>query len=322
MDRFPTVITVILTWNKRDILIEGIRSVLAMEYPANRVLVVDNASTDGSAEAVREIFPEVHVIQNDQNYGAIQGKNIGFREALKDNPEYIFALDNDLVADPMALGEMVKLAETDPAIGLVGAKIYDYEEKDLILSAGSKIDYTENVLRQYGRGQRDRGQFDHVMPVDHVGMGHILIRNSVFEAIGLLDEGYVGYGYEDVDYCVRATKAGFQILYCPTAKVWHRPHSGVGVYTFRKKYLESRNAVRFMKQHAHFGGWVKYLFFAFAGLFYALFREGLRGHISGVWGKTRGLVDGLIGNDKMVYKLMNLKPPYKWPGVSGQGPAV
>jgi GT2 family glycosyltransferase len=318
MNRFPTVVTVILTWNKRDILVEGVRSVLAMDYPANRVLVVDNASSDGSADAIRTIFPDVRVIQNDQNYGAIQGKNVGFREALQSRPDYVFALDNDLVADPSALGEMVKLAESDPVIGLVGAKIYDYEEKDLILSAGSKIDYTENVLRQYGRGERDRGQFDRVMSVDHVGMGHVLIRHSVFEAIGLLDEGYVGYGYEDVDYCVRATKAGFQILYCPTAKVWHRPHSGVGVYSFRKKYLESRNAVRFMKQHAPFAGWVKYLFFAFAGLFYAFVREGARGHLGGVWGKARGLVDGLVGNDKMVYKLMNLKLPSKRSAVSGQ----
>jgi GT2 family glycosyltransferase len=303
----PKVIVVILNWNRKDVLIECIQSVLKMTYPHFDIVVVDNHSHDGSAEAVRKHFPDILVIENDKNYGAIEGKNIGLRRAVALNAQYIFALDNDLIADPACLTELVNVCETDPDVGVVAAKIYDLDRPDIILAAGTKIDYTQNIVRQYGKGEKDMGQYEVIAEVDAVGAGHMLVNKEVFEKVGYLDTLFLGYGYEDIDFGVQTRQAGFKVVYCPTAKVWHRPHSGIGHYSFRKKYLEARNAICFMKKHARWHHWVKYLFFVGLGLPYALVREGLRGNIGGVWGKARGLFDGLRGYDELTLQLMNPK---------------
>lgn len=301
----PKVVVVILNWNRKEVLLECIQSVFSMVYANFHVIVVDNHSHDGSAEAVQAQYPEITVVENDKNYGAIEGKNIGLRKAVAQHADYIFALDNDLIADPDCLTELVNVCEGDPAVGIAAAKIYDLDHPDIILAAGTKIDYTQNIVRQYGKGEKDVGQYETVAEVDAVGAGHMLVRRTVFEKVGYLDTLFIGYGYEDVDFGVETRKAGFKVLYCPTAKVWHRPHTGIGHYSFQKKYLEARNAICFMKKHARWHQWLKYLFFVGFGFPYAFIREGLRGNIGGVWGKARGLFDGWRGYDALTLRLMN-----------------
>jgi GT2 family glycosyltransferase len=303
----PKASVVILNWNAKNILKECVASVKAMTYPIHELIVVDNYSSDGSAGMVKAEFPEVTLVENDQNYGAIEGKNIGLRKAMESPIDYIFVIDNDLVADGKALAELVDVCEKDARIGIVGAKIYDFDRPDIILSCGSKIDYTQNIIRPYGHGEKEEGQYNGMMEVDHVGAGHMLVRREVFEKVGLLDSSFIGYGCEDVDFCVRVKKANYKIVFCPSAKVWHRPHSGVGHYTYRKKYLEARNAVCFMKKHAKFSQWLKYLFFVIFGLPYAFIREGLRGNIRGVVGKAMGLYDGFRGVDDVALRIMTQK---------------
>lgn len=305
MHKLPKVSIVILNWNRREILLECIQSVEKVRYQLHHIVVVDNNSTDGSVEAIKKEYPDVVLVENARNYGAPEGRNFGVKEALRLGAEYIFTLDNDLISDPDAIQGFLDVFIQYPDVGVAGAKIYDYIEKDLILSAGSKVDYTQNIVRQYGRGVRDRGQFNQVRVVDWVGTGAMMTKREVYEKIGLFDEKFIGYGYEDVDFSIRARKNGYKVVFCPYAKAWHRPHSGVGRYTFRKKYLEARNAIIFMKKHAKLRNWFKYLIYASLGLIYAFFREGLRGNIGGVFGKMKGLYDGFRGVENIALKLMN-----------------
>ncbi len=305
MEKIPKVSVVILNWNRRDILLECIRSVKAVDHPLHSIVVVDNHSSDGSAEAVSREYPDVTLVVNEKNYGAPEGRNFGVQRALDLGAEYIYTLDNDLVTAPDSISGFLRVFREDPQAGVAGAKIYDYVERDLILSAGSKLDFTQNIVRQYGRGARDRGQYDRVREVDWVGTGAMMTKREVFEEVGLFDTQFIGYGYEDVDFGVRVGQSGYKTVFCPYARVWHRPHSGVGVYSFKKKYLEARNAVRFMKKHAAWHQWIKYLFFAGVGLPYSLVREGLRGNIDGVRGKAKGLWDGLRGRDELSVKLLS-----------------
>ncbi|MBN2417645.1 glycosyltransferase family 2 protein [bacterium] len=300
----PYVVVVILTWNNRDIVLESIHSVRALDYAPFDIVVVDNGSSDGTAEAVARQYPDVTIVRNGKNYGAIKGKNYGLARALAMGAEYLFVLDDDLTADPDALRHMVTLCESDPEIGMTGAKIYDFEQRDLILSCGSKIDFTQNIVRQYGRGEREQGRYTVSMDVDFLGMGHTLIKREVLEDIGLLDESFIGYGYEDVDYGVMVRKSGRRVVFCPDAVVWHRPHSGVGTYTFKKKYLEARNAIVFMRKHARWYQWLKYVFFLSAGMIYAMVVEGAKGNIRGVWGKILGVLHGLAGKESLARELL------------------
>ena len=305
MEHKAKVNVVILNWNRKDVLLECLKAVYELDYPLYEVIVVDNASTDGSVEAVKQNFPDVVLIENDKNYGAIGGKNIGLRKALESPVDYIYMVDNDIIGAKDSLSKLVEVAESDPNVGMVGAMMYDLSKPDIILSAGGIIDYTENVSRGRGDAQKDVGQFNKVEPVDYLWGGALLARKKVLQEVGLFDPGYVGYWFEDTDLSVRVRKAGYQILFCPFAKVWHKPHATVEQFSFRKKYLATRNAIRFMKKHAPLHGWIKYLFFAIGGLPYALIRDLSKGRsIQGVWGKAKGLFDGILGRDKAVEKVL------------------
>ena len=299
------VSVVILNWNRKDVLLEALKEVHALEYPVYEIIVVDNASTDGSVDAVKEEYPDVAIVQNDKNYGAIGGKNIGLRKAMASPVKYIYMVDNDIMVAKDSLTKLVEVAESKDTVGLVGAMMYDLSKPDIILSAGGTIDYTENVSRGRGDAQVDTGQFDRVEQVDYLWGGALLARKQVLERVGLFDEEFIGYWFEDTDLSVRVRKAGYEILFCPFAKVWHKPHQTIEQFSFRKKYLATRNAVRFMKKHANGLQWMKYLFYAIGGLPYAFVRDLLaRRNVSGVWGKARGLFDGIFDKDNAVNKVL------------------
>ncbi len=305
METNSTVAIVILNWNRSDALMECLKSVKNLDYPVHKIVVVDNASTDGSVDVVKKEFPDVTLIENDKNYGAIGGKNIGLRRAMEMPVQYLYMVDNDIIGATDSLRRLVEVAESDPQIGMVGAMMYDLSKPDIILSAGGTIDFTQNVSRGRGDAQKDVGQFNKIEPVDYLWGGALLARKSVLEKVGLFDPGYIGYWFEDTDLSVRVRKAGFQILFCPYAKVWHKPHQTIEQFSFRKKYLATRNAIRFMKKHANALQWMKYLFFAIGGLPYALIRDIISGgNVQGTWGKARGLIDGIFGREAVVEKIL------------------
>ncbi|MDZ7264725.1 MAG: glycosyltransferase family 2 protein [candidate division KSB1 bacterium] len=312
MGNKANISVVILNWNRKAMLLDCLRSIKELEYPTYEIIVVDNASTDGSVQAVREAYPDVVLIENDKNYGAIGGKNIGLRRALQSDADYIYMQDNDIVAAKDALTKLVEVAESDPMVGLVGAMMYDYSKPDTILSAGGIIDWTQNVSRGRGDSQKDVGQFNRIEPVDYLWGGALLARKTVLEKVGLFDEDYIGYWFEDTDLSVRVAKAGFKVLFNPFAKVWHKPHATAEQFSYRKKYLAARNAIRFMKKHATPIQWAKYLAFSLGGLPYMYLRDVLFGkNLGGARGKARGIWDGIWNNDKKVEQILksNFKNP-------------
>ncbi len=301
MNNIKKVSVVILNWNRKEMLLDCLRSIKELEYPVHEIIVVDNASTDGSVQAVREAYPDVVLIENENNYGAIGGKNIGLRRALQSDAEYIYMQDNDIVAAKDALTKLVEVAERDPAVGMVGAMMYDYSQPDIILSAGGIIDWTQNVSRGRGDNQKDVGQFNKIEPVDYLWGGALLVRKSILKHVGLFDEDYIGYWFEDTDLSVRVAKAGYKVLFNPFAKVWHKPHAVAEQFSYRKKYLAARNAIRFMKKHAKSWQWAKYLMFALGGLPFMYIRDVLSGkNLGGARGKARGIWDGIWNNDNAV----------------------
>jgi GT2 family glycosyltransferase len=289
------VAVVILNWNRREMLLDCICNIRHLRYPVSDIIVVDNASGDGSVEAVRKAFPDTVLVVNDKNYGAQEGKNIGLRRALQTPADAVFMVDNDIIVDPDSLGRLLETAESDPTVGMVGAKMYDYGKPGVLLSAGGIIDYTQNVGRGRGDGEVDHGQYDRIEEVDYLWGGALLVKREILETVGLFDPGYVGYWFEDTDLSVRVRKAGYGVLFNPFAKVWHKPHATIEQFSYRKKYMAARNAVRFMKKHAKPRQWVKYTFFVVAGFPVAAVRDLIRhGTMEGVWGKMRGFFEGLL----------------------------
>jgi hypothetical protein len=303
-DGRPRVSVVVLNYQGETVIGRCLDSLRKSSWPLHEVVVVDNASRDRSLEIVQRDFPEVVLIRNERNLGAPEGRNRGFVRALAADPDYVYSLDNDLTMHPDAIAELVALCETDPGIGCAGSAIYYEDRPDVFFNAGHWVNWSQNLVKSRGMNQRDRGQLEACGEVDYVGTGAMLVPRRVLEAVGLPDPGFIGYGYEDTDYGLRVKAAGWRVVCLLRSRVWHRPFTGIGRYSFKKKYLESRNAIRFLRLHGTPLAWAKFAFYAVAGLAYAALREGLRGNLPGVAGKARGLWDGLRGREDLAWRLL------------------
>ena len=158
--------------------------------------------------------------------------------------------------------------------------------------AGGKITYTQNVCSERGRGEIDRGQYRRIEDVDYFPGFGFMARREVFEKLNFLDENFYGYGHEDTDFCLRAARLGYRVVYVPNAILWHRGSATIGDYSPRKKYLEAVNSVYFVRKYAGRKQRIKYAFFAVFGLVYALTLQSLRGNPLAVLAKAQGLWDG------------------------------
>ena len=167
----------------------------------------------------------ITLIRNEQNYGFAEGCNIGMRYALAAvDPEYILLLNNDTVVDRELLGEMVRIGEADERIGILGPKIlyYDYcGRNDVIWFAGGVIEpWREKFFSHIGAGETDTGQFDSGGDTEWSSGAAILIKKELAK-IALLNPVY-RFGMEDVEYCLKARKLDYRVVYVPSAKIWHK----------------------------------------------------------------------------------------------------
>jgi GT2 family glycosyltransferase len=295
----------IINWNGRDVLIDCLSALKDSDFHFQEIVVFDNGSIDGSVDMVRNSFPDITVIAKDKNYGVVIARNMSLQYLLPSGVDYILFLDNDIIIQPSSIKKMIDTAESDPEIGLVAAKLYYFDRPDIIYSAGGYINYTQNVHGNRGMNKKDIGQYEKVEPVDSLGFACMLIRSSIIYRVGLLDTNYIGYGFGDTDFCMRVRLSGYKIMFCPYAKVFHKHKfsSSNARYTFKKKYLEAKNAIRFVRKYGNPKDKMKYAFYTGFGIPYAAIREGFRGNLSGVIGKVYGLFDGLRGRNELALKL-------------------
>ena len=248
----PLVYVIILNWNGKEDTIECLRSLQEVDYPCYQVLVVDNASDDGSPEAIRVTFPAVELIVNESNLGFAAGNNAGIGHALEEGADYIFLLNNDTTVDRTVLVELVEACEADPAVGLASPKVYYYDRPNTIFYAGARRHWFPLLPNPIGIGEEDRGQHDAVREADYVWGQAMFVKRRVVEDIGLLDSGFFMY-YEDCDYCLRAVEAGYKIIYVPMAVVWHKIAKGTeGGYLARWQY-KVMSMLHFHRKYSRFG---------------------------------------------------------------------
>jgi len=224
---YPKVSIIILNWNGLEDTIECLESLQKINYPNYEVIVVDNGSRGNDAQVLQEKFGDyVHLIKNDKNYGFAKGNNIGIRYAF-DNPssEYFLLLNNDTAVAPNFLAELIKAARSDASIGIVGPKIYYYDfegRNNVIWFAGGKISwYRLNVFYHIGLRDGDLPKYQTIASVDWITGSAMMFKRQVIENLSLLNVQYF-FGIEDVEYCLKARKHGFSVVYVPTARVWHK----------------------------------------------------------------------------------------------------
>ena len=266
----PRVGIVVLNWNNLEASARCLHTLATATYPARQVYLLDNASSDGSWEALEAEFGrQVVAIRNPGNVGFAAGCNPGVRRALADGCEYVLLLNNDcVVVDPGFLEAMVSLAESDPGIGLVGGKIVFWPETSRLWSTGGTLDFW-GAEHHTGHRELDRGQYDEVSERQFISGALMLIRRTVVERIGELPEAYF-FGKEEWEYSVRARRAGYKLRYQPAARIAHEASNSTDPADLM--YVYNGTLAKILYKRRNFSPWAYALWDAcYAAYLFALF---------------------------------------------------
>jgi GT2 family glycosyltransferase len=230
----PLVSVVIVNYNGKKFLSECIESLYAQSYPDFEILVVDNASVDGSIEFLTSGFPAVRIIRNPANLGFAGGMNAGILDA---RGPFILALNNDTRMDRDCIKRLVDVMVHDHSIGMCAAKLLFYDQR--INSTGICISRS-GAAWDRGMFEADTGQFDTSEEVFGPSAAAALYRREMFDDIGLFDKDFFLY-MEDVDIAFRGQLAGWKCIYIPEAVVYHYHGGTAGFQSDLTVYYGNRN---------------------------------------------------------------------------------
>lgn len=268
---------VVLNWNQADLTISCLNSLLKAKKPPKtelEIVLVDNHSSTEEVKKLKSFLDKARfqkrsqkvtfvLVENEANLGFAQGNNRGIKQALKDEADYIFILNNDTYIDGNCLVSLVDAAQKDQLSGVFSPKIYyapgfeyhhdRYQDKDLgkvIWFAGGEVDWVNVLGHHLGVDEVDRGQFDQEKEIFFATGCAFLAKRQVFEKTGLFDDRFFLY-LEDLDFSLRAVKAGFRILFVPQAVVYHKnAASSGGSGSKLQNYYLTRNRLLFASKHA------------------------------------------------------------------------
>jgi hypothetical protein len=220
----PSVSIIILNYNGRknlgdSCLLNCLSSVLNSDYPDLEVIFVDNGSTDGSVELIKEKFRQdsrLKIVVNPENYGFARGNNIAIQHTSGD---YVALLNNDVEVESNWLQELIKVMEADSTIGIAQSKIL-YLDRAYIQTVGNVLDAALSTY-QIGMNQKDAGQYDKECEITFPCGAAMITRRSLIKRIGLFDPNYFFY-HDDCDLGWRVRLAGFKVVSVPSSLVYHK----------------------------------------------------------------------------------------------------
>lgn len=243
-----SVFVIILNFNHLDDLVETIESFQRQDYSDLNLIVVDNKSSDNSVTFIRDNFPKVHIIQNQENLGWSGGNNIGIEFALKMNAEYILLSNNDIYFDnPRIISRLVESLEKYPEFGVIGAQENEYYDRNICANQGWIL--YPKAKYQFNKDRLLRSEFPAKYKlIDNVSGSFMLTRASLFKKIGLIDDNFFLYG-EDTDFGLRAWKEHQYSIVDTSLIIYHKGSSTIGNYSPLKMYYTTRNLIYLIRKH-------------------------------------------------------------------------
>ena len=295
-----TVAVIVLSWNGAAMTRDTLRSLAQCRLPAGWrlwTLVVDNASSDGSPQMVRDEFPDVELLPLAENRRFAGGNNAGLEHALAAGADAVMLLNNDVVADPGLVEKLLHALAESPDAGAAAPLIYHAPPTDRIWYAGGRCTPWLAWSAHRGIRVRDRGQFRSIEETGYLTGCCLLATAAAWRKVGLLDERYFLYA-EDADWSLRARAAGYRLLFVPTARLWHRVSaSSGGAMNPWKVYQRLRANLELWSLHARGAArltWMPAMLVqqtAYAALLLA------RGHGAAAAAVPRALLDAVLGKD-------------------------
>jgi GT2 family glycosyltransferase len=278
---------IILNWNAASDTIRCVRQVAAWKRLTSAIWVVDNASTDGSAEIIAGECPDVRLIRSSTNLGFAGGNNRGITQALAVGDTPILLLNNDALFEETDAICLLESLQSDQRIGFIGPLLFDAEHRERLLAAGggSPVKHHHSHFHKFNSASP-------LFPVTYVPGTVIMGRAELFRTVGLLDEDYF-FSAEVADLCIRAERQGFLSVIDSRARAYHALGRSSNLRDTLYTYYIIRNRFLLMRKHHPwniplFGFWTLY------SLALALrLQLGHKSHTSrAVW---LGLQDGLRG---------------------------
>lgn len=235
---------IVLTWNAADAALACLHSITRLQRRPDHLLVVDNASADGTVARIKQQFPDVSIIENERNLGFAGGMNVGIAalQRLAAPPDVVALLNQDTLLDPGWLDAIVDPFERQE-VGAVGSKIL-YPD-GTIQHAGKFHEWPRGVAQHVGWYEADRGLYDEGRAVEDVTFAAVALRMAALDRVGVLDEGYAPAYYEDSDLCWRLRHGGYEIRYAPSAIVTHIESLSIRDAA-RRSQLYNRGRLRFV----------------------------------------------------------------------------
>ena len=240
----PLISVVVVNFNGKKFLDDCLSSLERQTFQGFEVILVDNGSSDDSVAFIQKKFPQVILVENGKNLGFAGGTNAGIRIA---KGEFIFTLNNDTIADPRMLEEIVRPMQMDSGIGVCGTKM---------LLPDGRINSTAICISRSGAawdrgmGEPDDGQYDKTEEVFGACAGAALYRRSMLDEIGLFDEDFFLY-MEDVDLAFRVRLGGWKCVYVPSSRVVHIHGGTAGFKSELATYYGNRNLLWIVCKNYH-----------------------------------------------------------------------
>lgn len=261
MKNEPSVGIIIVNWNGITDTSKCVESLQKLTYGAYKIFVVDNASEHNEIQELEKLLSaEVDFIKNGDNFGFAEGNNIGMRYAKRVyNPEYFWILNNDTEVDPNSLSELVRTAQSDARIGITGSSIRYWNSTLTYCLGGGTLSLWTGYDHLVGSKKM------YTTPtvsskLSYVSGCSMLIRRDVVDRLTGFDPDYFLYS-EEVDLCIRATRAGFTLAHSPASLVFHKSAQSTGYDSPRYIYYFLRNKLILMKKNARLWQYPTYILF-------------------------------------------------------------
>jgi GT2 family glycosyltransferase len=288
------IVVIVLTYNQQEVTLRCLGGLREVGEPSFQVLLWDNGSSDGTADAVRLAYPEVLVHQHPENLGVGSGRNAAAALARQRfAPTHLLFLDNDIVVAPGFVRALLAPFREDPTVAQVQSKLrLLHDPARLNDGGGCRIEWWWGRTSPVGFGELDQGQHDSRRPCVACG-GAMMVRATQFDQLGGFDPIFDPFGPEDLDFSLRLQKAGYKALYVPEAVGYHEvSHTFGSGYTEEYARTKSKHWLRLMRRHASATDWVGFLLLgAPRALIRMIVRESRRGNLRALLGTIRGVFD-------------------------------
>ena len=244
----PSVGIIVVNYNGGAFARQFAESLATVDYPAQRVIIVDNASTDGSGEELARLLPDALLLRLPENTGTAGGNNAGIQQALHEGLDRLLILNNDTVLTPDFLSKLVDFADERT---VAVPKILYYHDPRLISTHAGDFDWHFGLFRRTFHGKPDSPAANVPRDLQTASFCCALVPASAFREVGLLDKRFFMY-YEETDWLKRALAAGYRLRYDPDAVIYHleSASSGGGWMTPFKHYYATRNRLYLVRKHS------------------------------------------------------------------------